>query len=1186
MQLTIFRVTLLLILGLGLIVVGRSAAGGEFFNFFTAVIMASSRLPTPSFVSGQSYELYKKEVAVWEKCTSIAADQRALHLLLSLPGKDKDKTGIKDKLLETFKIDEIKVATGVQLLLVHMDKYLAKDTLLIKWEHFEEFECYEKKDSESMAQYIANFDTLYEKLKSNVSETLSLPSSILAFKLLRGAKLTEEQRLVVMSGMDFDDETKLYQTAQKSLKKFFGGAATGGAVDDIRIKSEPVFYSNAGYRGRGRTRGGFANSNQTSRSAGVSYSRQNSASSAGPKRQKDLNPRNREGVVLRCYRCDSYRHMGSNCPGEGKINPKGKDGQTMRCLVCESYRHVMNECPHSWEAMAKDIKFVSDHDYDDSEDFFIEIEPCSEPVVLFTRNDSDLNLLNKESYFCGVLDSGCSSTVCGKKWLQVYLDRLTDEQRASVTREPSGKIFQFGGELRVPSEGHVVIPGQIAGTPVLINTDVVDSNIPLLFSKDALKSMKAKIDYGTDEAVILGKPLLLTKTSVGHHCLQLLPETVDVHAAVILNNLTSDQKFDVILKLHRQYGHPGKVTLIKHLKTAGVWDEECAPHVDKIYTDCNICKQYSRTPSRPVVSLPMASEFNELVAMDLKYWKPNLWILHMVDVFSRFSQSVFITSKKPGVIIEAILANWVGVFGVMSRGVLTDNGGEFCNEDMREMSSLLNIELLTTAAFAPFQNGLCERNHAVIDMMLYKLQADYRNVSLSVLLKWANMAKNSIQMWSGYSSYQIVFGSNPNLPNVLTDRVPALQDGTANQVYTKHISVLHAARREFVKTEACERIKRALRSRVRATETNFETGDKVFYKRSGSNKWLGPAKVIGQDGKIVFAIHGGHLVRVATSRLLVASNSGVAQGSDFFSDSTEVPIVKDMPWTGAYEAIEPEASDASEPEAVTPVISAIEPEASDASEPEAVTSVISAVEPEASDATDTVSADQAKMSRALSRLLPFNNPGFSEILSDDEQVNQVEQVYSVTVPNSEHNNPECCEAKQQELDRLQQFDVYEEVVDEGQSCISTRWVVVRKGPDRVKARLVARGFEESLSEAVDSPTISKPCVRMVLAIAASNKWTIQSTDVKSAFLQGQNIERDVYLKPPKESSTPQGKVWKLRRCLYGLNDAARQFYNSLSKELLNIGCQRSGLDPALFMFFHNSHLAGVLVSHVDDSACW
>jgi hypothetical protein len=47
-------------------------------------------------------------------------------------------------------------------------------------------------------------------------------------------------------------------------------------------------------------------------------------------------------------------------------------------------------------------------------------------------------------------------------------------------------------------------------------------------------------------------------------------------------------------------------------------------------------------------------------------------------------------------------------------------------------------------------------------------------------------------------------------------------------------------------------------------------------------------------------------------------------------------------------------------------------------------------------------------------------------------------------------------------------------------------------------------------------------------------------DMKSAFLQ--ELKRDVYLKPSKESNTPNGIIWKLKHCLYSFNDSARQFY--------------------------------------------
>ena len=43
--------------------------------------------------------------------------------------------------------------------------------------------------------------------------------------------------------------------------------------------------------------------------------------------------------------------------------------------------------------------------------------------------------------------------------------------------------------------------------------------------------------------------------------------------------------------------------------------------------------------------------------------------------------------------------------------------------------------------------------------------------------------------------------------------------------------------------------------------------------------------------------------------------------------------------------------------------------------------------------------------------------------------------------------------------------------------------------------------------------------------------------IKSAFLQGKPVERDVYLNPPKEVHTK--KIWKLHTTVYGLGDAPR-----------------------------------------------
>ena len=87
-----------------------------------------------------------------------------------------------------------------------------------------------------------------------------------------------------------------------------------------------------------------------------------------------------------------------------------------------------------------------------------------------------------------------------------------------------------------------------------------------------------------------------------------------------------------------------------------------------------------------------------------------------------------------------------------------------------------------------------------------------------------------------------------------------------------------------------------------------------------------------------------------------------------------------------------------------------------------------------------------------------------------------------------------------------------------------------KGQD-IKACLVAHGFEEDVDTRVDSPTVGKCSVRLCIGIAASNNWYIKSTDIKSAFLQSNHLDRDVFILPQKEASV-SNKVWKLNKCLY------------------------------------------------------
>jgi len=177
------------------------------------------------------------------------------------------------------------------------------------------------------------------------------------------------------------------------------------------------------------------------------------------------------------------------------------------------------------------------------------------------------------------------------------------------------------------------------------------------------------------------------------------------------------------------------------------------------------------------------------------------------------------------------------------------------------------------------------------------------------------------------------------------------------------------------------------------------------------------------------------------------------------------------------------------------------------------------------------------------------------------------------------------EAKSVELDSWKKNKVYIEVEDVGQKCISTRWVCSLKStPDGIipKARLVARGFEEFTANIQkDSPTCAHESLRLIIAITAQRQWELHAMDIKTAFLQGQNMDREVYVAPPKEANSKG--IWLLNKCVYGLSDASLYWYKKVKSALLENGGSMSKLDPTVFYWCDDTNsLVGIFASHVDD----
>ncbi|GJZ18821.1 putative ribonuclease H-like domain-containing protein [Tanacetum coccineum] len=144
----------------------------------------------------------------------------------------------------------------------------------------------------------------------------------------------------------------------------------------------------------------------------------------------------------------------------------------------------------------------------------------------------------------------------------------------------------------------------------------------------------------------------------------------------------------------------------------------------------------------------------------------------------------------------------------------------------------------------------------------------------------------------------------------------------------------------------------------------------------------------------------------------------------------------------------------------------------------------------------------------------------------------------------------------------------------GKRAIGTKWVYRNKKDERGivtrnKARLVAQGYtqEEGIDyDEVFAPVARIEAIRLFLAYASFKDFVVYQMDVKRAFLYGK-IEEEVYVYQPPGFEDPEfpNKVYKVEKALYGLHQASRAWYETLSTYLLKNGFQRGTIDKTMFI---------------------
>ena len=470
--------------------------------------------------------------------------------------------------------NQLKQDDGVDKLIEELDKFFAKNETDLSYAAYKDFDQFVRTSEMKMSEYVSSFEQKYNTAKKH---KLEMSDSVLAFKLLDNAFLDNTKKQMVLTAcpaIKFDD-------MKSALNRIFNGEQSNSSEGDVAMKEE-VLYTSSRFKSREfppRRGGGSRNRGSFGRG---------------------------RAVVPR----------GSPRPQKGLTKNPLFHGEVSRCNICESVHHYAINCPHRQQ----EANLTANTDEEGEQDV------DTVDLVLVNGSDVPAEIFTTEAMKLAILDTACTRTVCGKPWLDNFLQDLTLDQKSQIVFEQSNAPFRFGDAPVVCSTEKVRIPLEIGHKNCILEAEVVDRNIPLLLSKETLKKAQTKIDMATDQITMLGKSVESYQTSNGHYAIPLAlrkdlctPNFV-LWTTCNMTSLTDSNLKATLKKLHLQFAHASADKLFQLIKDSArrrPLDSRVKKFLEQICKDCETCTGFTKTKPKPVVGFSLARSFNEVIALDL-----------------------------------------------------------------------------------------------------------------------------------------------------------------------------------------------------------------------------------------------------------------------------------------------------------------------------------------------------------------------------------------------------------------------------------------------------------------------------------------------------------------------------------------------------------------------------------------
>ncbi|GJR04970.1 retrovirus-related pol polyprotein from transposon TNT 1-94 [Tanacetum coccineum] len=559
---------------------------------------------------------------------------------------------------------------------------------------------------------------------------------------------------------------------------------------------------------------------------------------------------------------------------------------------------------------------------------------------------------------------------------------------------------------------------------------------------------------------------------------------------------------------------------------------------DQTCVACQKGKQHRascKSKTENSISLPL-----HLLHMDLfgptfvKSLMKKMYCLVVIDDYSRFTWVFFLATKdETSGILKSFITGIENLVDHKVKVIRCDNGTEFKNREMNQFCEMKGILRQFSVARTPQQNGVAERRNRILIEAARTMLADSKLPTTF----WAEAVNTACYV---QNRVLVVKPHNKTLYELFHGRTPTL---SFMRPFGCHVTILNtidhlgkfdgkADEGFFVRYSLNSKAFRVFNSRTRIVEENLH----IRFSKSTPN-------VVGSGPDWLFDIDA--LTRTVNYEPIVSGTQSNGFAGTKASDNAD-------PKSSLDNEFKPLSDDGKKVDEDLRK----ESECKDQDKEDNVNS------------TNTVNVAGTNEVNAVD----------NGVVADINNLDTTIQVSPIPTTRIHKDHP--LDQVIGDLQSATQTRKVSKNLKEHRNKKDERGIMIRN-----KARLVAQGYtqEEGIDyDEVFTPVARIEAIRLFLAYASFKDFVVYQMDVKSDFLY-EKIEEEVYVCQPPGFKDPDfpDRVYKVEKALYGLHQAPRSLYETLSTYLLDNGFQRGKIDKTLFIKRHKGDILLVQV-YVND----